>query len=195
MKEFVYNVDFILPNNLYNFKEQNVVSFGSSVLLENTIPGVFLFCDNHFLAKAGINMKASSAAPDYRLKMLKSGSNPNLQVYLFEIELIYKNCFSTRIHFNPREKSFRDLCSLGIHSKMISIHYCPIDSTLMSSVHLELDDENVEWFRRNLVVSKQIKFNSAFLAISDYIKKEFPNSHYFVQTKKPVFLDVHKNKS
>ena len=127
--------------------------------------------------------------------MLKSGSNHSLLVYLFEIELIYKNGFSTRIHFNPGDKSFGDLCSLGVRSKMISIHYCPIDSTLLSSVHLELDNENVEWFRRNLIVSKQIKFNIPYLAISDYLKKEFPNSEYFMQMKKNVFLDVHKNKS
>ena len=195
MKEFEYNVDFVLPDGLDKFKESNIASLGSSILFENTIPGVFLFCDNHYLAKAGIRMKESTVPPEYKVRMLKMGSNPNQLIYLFEIELIYKNGFSTRIHFNPREKSFRDFCSLGVRSKMISIHYFPIHSTLMSSVHLELDDDNLEWFRRNIIVSNQIKFNSSYLVISDYMKKEFPNSEYFIQMKKSVFLDVHKNKS
>jgi hypothetical protein len=195
MKDFEYNVDFILPDAIDNIKEKSIASFGSSILFNKTIPGIFLFCDNEYLIKAGIDKKELIEVPVYKLKMIKSGSHPNLLVYLFEIELIHKNGHTTRIHFNPREKSFRDFCLLGTKSKMISIHYCTLDSTLMPSVHIEIEDENIDWLERNFLVSKQIKYNSAYTVLIDIVKQQFPKSEYFIQNKKPIFLDVHKNKS
>ena len=195
MKKFKYNVDFILPDEMENIKETNTAAFGNSMLFKKITPGLFLFCDSNYLAKAGIKMLSNSKPPDYKLRMLKSGPNPDLLVYLLEIELIYENGFSTRIHFNPREKSFFDFCTLAAKSQILSIHYCPANTTTTTSVHIELADENLEWFKRNLLISKQIKFNSLYTAIVDYVKQQFPESAYFIQNKKNVFLDVLKNKS
>jgi hypothetical protein len=195
MKELKYNVDFILPDEMENIKETNVAAFGNSMLLGKMVPGVFLFCESNYLIKAGISKMGHLEAPDYKLKVLKSSPIPNILIYLFEIELTYKNGFSVRIHFNPRDKAFRDFCTLGANSKMLSIHYSMADSTLTTSVHVELDSQNIEWFKRNLQVSKQIKFNSAYTTISDYVKQQFPKSEYFIQLKKNTFLDVRKNES
>jgi hypothetical protein len=58
-----------------------------------------------------------------------------------------------------------------------------------------MSDENKEWFKRNLLVAKQINNNSKFTDLIAYLKSQYPKSEYFVQEKKPTFLDVLKNKS
>ena len=51
MIELKYNVDFILPSDLDNFKVSNEALLGSSILFENTIPGIFFFVTITILLK------------------------------------------------------------------------------------------------------------------------------------------------
>jgi hypothetical protein len=195
MKKIVYNVDFILPDIIENYNVPNMVSFGSCVLFKKLIPGVFIFCDEKYLTRANIEMEKSTKVPDHKLRLIKGPGYLNEIIYLFELELIYKNGYSARIHFDPKEESFKDLCVLGAKSNLFSINYCLINSSKTVSTHLEMSDENKEWFKRNLLVAKQINNNSKFTDLIAYFKSQYPKSEYFVQEKKPTFLDVLKNKS
>jgi hypothetical protein len=71
---------------------------------------------------------------------------------------------------------------------MLSLHFYNLDSVITISICVELDEE-IEWFERNLEISKKIRSNSLFKSLSDYAIKQNSNdkNFYFFQNKKIKF--------
>jgi hypothetical protein len=108
--------------------------------------------------------------------------------YLFEFHAKFDDGIEVNVHLNPREKAFRNLCNCAIKSKMLSLHFYNLDSVITISICVELDEE-IEWFERNLEISKKIRSNSLFKSLSDYAIKQNSNdkNFYFFQNKKIKF--------
>ncbi len=71
----------------------------------------------------------------------------------------------------------------------MSFHFYSKEADSTLSLHIPFDEEDLEWFERNLILSKEIKWNSNCITWSDNFVKnnEVPNTIYCVQHKKVKF--------
>lgn len=188
--------DFILPykalENL-SVSDVNTAFVCSSLLYQKELGGIMFICDDDLFEKIEYKSKNSKDSPEHKIRIITRTRLEGFPEFVFEFEIIFKNIMVLKAHLNPREKAFRNLCLLTIKSKMMSIHFENITSRKTISLHFPLDeDDDLDWFQRNLEKSKQIKSNTFFNSLSNFVieSNENINTYYFVQHKKIKFIGV-----
>lgn len=71
---------------------------------------------------------------------------------------------------------------------MQSLHFYNLDKRNTISIHVSLEGD-LDWHKRNLIISKKIRSNSVFKTVSDSVIRQNSNSDttYFFQNKKLKF--------
>jgi hypothetical protein len=118
----------------------------------------------------------------------------------FELELLFDNENSVRVHVHPYVKVFKDFLKICIKNGFMSVHFYNKNTTNLVSLHRDIsDEEEMAWFVRSLETSKDVfntsKFDDFFRKwqmekMSESAKKR---THYFMFDRK-VKSVIHKYK-
>lgn len=182
--------DFILPDSVLDSLTQadlNTSFVCHSKLFGKEIGGILVVTNTEGLNKIGLLHKPE-AQPQFKLRMFSDKQFEFYPIYLFEFQALFANNKIVNVHLNPREKAFRNFCEQCIKSDMQSLHFYNIDNRNTLSIHVNLEGD-FDWYERNLIVSKQLRSNSVFKTLSEYVVKQNSSNDtvYFLQNKKLKF--------
>lgn len=90
--------------------------------------------------------------------------NIDQKAFAIEIHLVFDNERILKIHLNPAVIQTQEFLKLCIKTKMISFHYYNNAKNFFASAITGLDDEHVEWFKRNYELSKKISPSNDYLS-------------------------------
>lgn len=126
--------------------------------------------------------------PQFKLRMYVDKIEGIMPIYLFVFHVFLENNIIINIHLNPKEKAFRNFCNQCMQIPMQAVHFYNIDNQSISSAFVELDDDK-DWYIRNLEISKEMRSNSLFSSLMNYVIKVNPNENTFnfEQNKKIKF--------
>jgi hypothetical protein len=172
---FCYPYD--LMDNLPDFPEGHAIP--CSVLYHNEpTGGILLSCPSSDLNFFGIKPK-SQPEPYLRFRMLNILQN----AFAIEIHLGFDHDRLLKIHLNPSTPQtieFLKLCSV---TKMITFHYYQRSKRIFASSITGLDDDHVEWFRRNYELVKNFSPSNEYLLVCRELFHQMKSDqrlyHYF----------------
>lgn len=145
---FCYPLDLI--DNLPRFPSQYAIP--CSVLFNNDPKGgIVLICPRSDLKFFGID-PSNQPEPSLRFRML----NIDQKAYAIEIQLGYDDDKLLKIHLNPVAPQTVEFLKLCSKTQMISFHYFNRSKKFFASSITEIDDEQVEWFKRNHELARKI---------------------------------------
>ncbi len=162
METINFNTGFCYPYELMEictkFPSQHAIP--CSVLYNNNPKGgIFLLCPTSDMKFFNIN-PSNNPEPKLRFRML----NIDQKAFAIEIHLVFDNERILKIHLNPAVIQTQEFLKLCIKTKMISFHYYNNAKNFFASAITGLDDEHVEWFKRNYELSKKISPSNDYLS-------------------------------
>ncbi|GEM_PF-2015194 len=172
---FCYPYDLI--DNLPVFPSLHAIP--CSVLYNNDPKGaILLLCPSSDLKFFGIN-PSNQPEPYLRFRML----NIAQKAFAIEIHLGFDHNRILKIHLNPAVPQTIEFLKLCSKTKMISFHYYNKSKNFFASSITGLDDEHVEWFKRNDEIVKKISPANDYLSVCTALFLEMKRSqrlyHYF----------------
>lgn len=159
-----------------------------SKIFYKEVGGIMVVANNEVLDKIGL-VNNHGKEPNFKLRMLSDKRNEVSPIYLFEFNAKFDDNIVVNAHLNPKEKAFRNFCVQCIKTGMMSLHFYNLTNQATTSIHMEVDQEDLDWFSRNLEVSKKIRLNPFFKNLSEYVKQQNSNdkTFYFFENKKIKF--------
>ncbi len=166
-----------LKVNLQEFTPEHVIP--CSVLYNNDPKGcLLLICPSDDLKYFGID-PSNRPEPYMRFRML----NIDQKAYAIEIHLGFEKDRILKIHLDPATSSAKEFLLLCLKTKMISFHYYNKRKSFFASSITGLDDDHVEWFKRNYELAKKLPPTNDYLSVCLALFNEMkPNQrlyHYF----------------
>ncbi|MBL7111904.1 MAG: hypothetical protein ISS19_08190 [Bacteroidales bacterium] len=117
--------------------------------------------------------------PSLRFRML----NIDKKAFTIEIHLGFDDDRILKIHLNPAVPQTLEFLKLCSKTKMISFHYYNRSKRFFASSITGLDDEHVEWFKRNNELAKKLSpindYDSVCRALYLEMKPCHRLYHYF----------------
>lgn len=173
--KFCYPYDLV--KNLPNFPLQHVIP--CSVLYYNHPKGgLLLTCPSADLKFFKVNL-STNPEPYLRFRML----NIDQKAYAIEIHLVFDNERILKIHLNPAVAPTQEFLKLCLKTKMISFHYNNMSKNFFASSIMELDDDHIEWFKRNYGLAKRLSKTNDYLMVCRELFHEMKSDqrlyHYF----------------
>jgi len=163
--EFYYSIDLI--ENLNNFPLNTVIPC-SVVFLNELVGGLLLICKKKDIKYIGLN-PPNNPNTYHNFRMM----HIDQKTFAIEIHLIFDQDKTVKMHLEPIAKSTIEFIKLCIESKKISFHFYDKQSISLTSSVLELDDEDIKWFKRNYELMKKLKGNDGYDLICNLLIKEF----------------------
>ena len=154
---FCYPYDLI--ENLPRFPSQHAIP--CSVLYNNDPKGgIAIICPSSDLKFFGIN-PLNQPEPYLRFRML----NIDQKAFAIEIHLGFDHDIILKIHLNPAVPQTIEFLKLCSETKTISFHYYNRSKKIFASSITGLDDEHVEWFKRNYELAKKLSPANNYLSV------------------------------
>ena len=172
---FCYPSD--LMENLSGFPSQHAIL--CSVLFNNDPKGgIVLISPPSDLEFFGIN-PSINPEPYVRFRML----NIDKKAFAIEIHLGFDSEKILKIHLNPTHSPTIEFLKLCLKTKMISFHYYNQSMRFFASSITGLDDEDVEWFKRNYDLARKLSrlndYGSVCRSLYLQMKPQHRLYHYY----------------
>ena len=176
-----FNTGFCYPydlmDNLPIFPEEHAIP--CSVLYNNAPKGgILLLCPSSDLKFFGIK-PSNQPEPYLRFRML----NILQKAFAIEIHLVFDHDRILKIHLNPAVPQTIEFLKLCAETKTISFHYYNRSKKFFASSITLMDDEHVEWFKRNYELVKNLSpVNDYFMVCRELFNEMKSNQrlyHYF----------------
>lgn len=177
--------------------------FCNSFYNEKKYGGLLLVCDNALMKKLNVEANhGNNYAPEFAFRMYSS-KQFFFTDYLFEFDILFNGAKeATKLHLHQDSKSFRDFCKKTIKHRAFGILFQNVDTGLLNATYLHLqDDEDLDWLKRNLEVSKTqlsgklLDTYKEWDELSKYVREQNKEtSAYFLHNEKVGFLDVVREK-
>jgi hypothetical protein len=166
---FCYPYDLI--ENLPRFPIQHAIP--CSVLYNNdTKGGILLICPPSDLRFFGID-PSTKPEPYLRFRMLNIDQN----AFVIEIHLGFDNDRILKIHLSPAVPQTIEFLKLCSETKTISFHYYNRSKKTFVSSITGLDDDHVDWFKRNYELAKKLSPVNDYLKVCRELIHEMKSNH------------------
>ena len=185
-----FNTGFCYPydlmDNLPNFPEEHAIP--CSVLYNNDPKGgILLLCPSSDLKYFGIK-PSNQPEPYLRFRML----NIDQKAFAIEIHLGFDHDRILKIHLNPAVPQTIEFLKLCSETKMVSFHFYNWSKSFFASSITGLDDEHVEWFKRNYELVKNLSPANDYLMVCRELFHEVKSNqrhyHYFEKEGLDCFI-------
>ena len=185
-----FNTGFCYPydlmDNLPNFPVQHAIPCS---VLYNDDPkgGILLLCPSSDLKFFGIK-PTNHPEPYLRFRML----NILQKAFAIEIHLGFDHDRILKIHLNPAVPQTIEFLKLCSETKMVSFHFYNWSKSFFASSITGLDDEHVEWFKRNYELVKNLSPANDYLEVCRELFHEVKSNqrlyHYFEKEGLDCFI-------
>lgn len=119
----------------------------------------------------------TNSSPEPMLKF--SMFNIEKMIYAIEIWLIFEGKEENllKIHLDPKKRQVQELLYLIRKNKLIAFHLNGMKSSLIGSVLVSLNTEQMQWIRRNYTLSKKLPFEfGLFSNLSERLAKDMSST-------------------
>lgn len=144
----------------------------TTVAINDTVtPGFLFICNNKTSSFFGIKQSRSPVDPAIKFRMIK---HPDTSKAI-EILLHFGKKMNKRLifHINPVKKPLRKIFKTALESKIVTFIFYNTKTAHISSTHLVLDDDQIDWFKRNYQEIRRLKTNKSYDSIVDIRKNSF----------------------
>ena len=178
-----------LIENLEKIPESHALP--CSVLVNNVETGSLLIaCSNQDINHYNLGSSPPpETATNYR--MLNSG----MLIYAIQIVIVFVGYpdKSLKLHLNPRDSKVKKFLKLCRKTKVISFHFYNTDTGSIASVVTTVDDDDLDWFIRNIKLSSKLtqeswKYDILAEHLSEEVSKEDRFYTYYAHGNRDCFV-------
>jgi len=136
----------------------------TTLISGHVIPGLFVTCDSEICKYFDIEYPPPSPILQFRMVDL------HRTVFALEVLLLFEDGKLMRLHLDPRHEMTRHYLKMGLKKTIIAFHFHNQDSGQLIDSITNLDEGQIEWFERNLRLSKKLSSNKDYELLSKMIR-------------------------
>lgn len=152
-----------------------------------TFPGLMICCNDKLYKEYGIGEPPPTPGLNFRMLDLDQTD------YAIEVALHFRNQRVMRLHLNPVNESVKYFLQAALKYKVVAFHFYNKNRSFLIDSITNLDEEELDWFSRNLALANKLAANPAYDTVSDMIDATAPkdekrfsflapkDSHVFVE--------------
>lgn len=126
-------------------------------------PGLVIGCDNQLYREYGIGTPPPSPSLNFRMLDLDQTD------YVIEVALHFRNQSMMRLHLNPVNESVKYFLQAALKYKVIAFHFYNKNGNMLIDSITNLDEEELDWFSRNLALANKLTANPSYDTLSGMI--------------------------
>ena len=149
------------------------------------IPSLFIICPASDIDY--FKIKAPLPQPDIKYRFVEMST-----CFVVEILLMFGRSKQMVLHLNPLNPAVRRFLNNCIQQGVVSFHYLCLERSILSSSFTDIDEEQIEWFKRNYKRAMELTVvqESVFIHTSEAIASRLKPSekcYIFIEPKQAIY--------